>query len=62
MVYGYDVTVARLYTGKYDVIRKPEVHNILQRRQRRTEPYGQALRVFQVSWNFDISFLKYASG
>jgi len=49
MVYGYDVTVARLYTGKYDVIRKQEVHNILQRRQRRTEPYGQAQRVFQVS-------------
>ena len=31
-----------LVIGKHDVIHKPEVHNVLQRRQKRTDPRPHA--------------------
>ena len=39
---------------------KPEVHNILQRRQRRTEPRPQATRT-KIWWSWAVWFSSYAS-
>jgi len=37
---------------------KPEMHNILQRRQRRTEPYRRYAQ--EICWRLDVWFLRYA--
>ena len=40
---------------------KPEVHNVLHCRQRRTEPRTQLIGIQQISWSLGVCFFIYAS-
>ena len=46
---------------KHDVIQKPEIHNVSQRRYRRTKPGPQATCT-KIWWSLAVWFLRYVNG